>query len=147
MKISDIEIFFGRYWKVIKYIISGGTAATLNLAFLYVLTDWFGIWYLLSAVFAFSAGFIVSFIFQKFWTFSDHRTENIHLQAGAYLLAGLANLGLNTLCIYLFVTYLGFHYLLAQIAAGIIIASESFFIYKHFIFSRDGYSKKDCILQ
>ncbi|MDO8590606.1 MAG: GtrA family protein [bacterium] len=134
MKISDVEIFFGKYWKIVKYLISGGTAAMVNLVLLYILTDLFGVWYLTSGVIAFSAGFIVSFVFQKFWTFSDHRREVMHIQAGAYLVVGIVNLGLNTLFIYLLVTYAGFHYLWAQIVSGVVIACQSFFVYKHLIF-------------
>ncbi|MEK7575040.1 MAG: GtrA family protein [Patescibacteria group bacterium] len=131
-----MEVLFGKSWKVIKYLISGGTAAIVNLGLLYLFTDIFGVWYITSGIVAFAAGFIVSFVFQKFWTFTDKSTENIHIQASAYLVAGIVNLGLNTLSIYLFVTYAGFHYLLAQIVAGVIIACESFFVYKYLIFKK-----------
>ena len=48
--------------RIVRYIISGGTATGANLALLYVLTDWLGLWYLISAVLAFIGGFLpVSF--------------------------------------------------------------------------------------
>ena len=120
--------------RVLKYLISGGTAAAVNIGLLYFLTDTLGIWYIFSAVLAFAVAFVVSFGFQKFWTFEDHSTDGMHGQAAAYLLVALVNLGVNTALIYGFVEFLGIHYLLAQIIAGIIIACESFFVYKKFIF-------------
>lgn len=122
--------------RVLKYLISGGTAAAVNLLLLYFFTSILGIWYVISAVLAFSLAFIVSFVFQKFWTFEDHSTDGVHVQAASYLLVALVNLCLNTLLIYFFVEFFGIHYLVAQIIASISIACESFFVYRRFIFKR-----------
>ncbi len=42
---KKIILFFIRH-KVIRYLISGGTAAFANLAFLFILTEFAGMWYL-----------------------------------------------------------------------------------------------------
>jgi putative flippase GtrA len=46
----------------------------------------------------------------------------------------LANLGLNTLIIYVLVEYLHIWYLFSAVMAGALIAFGSFFIYRHLIF-------------
>ena len=120
--------------RVIKYVISGGTAAVVNIGLLYFFTDALGIWYIFSAVLSFIVAFIVSFSFQKFWTFEDRSTDRMHGQAAVYLAVALINLGINTALIYGFVEFLGVYYILAQIMAGVIIAFENFFVYKKFIF-------------
>lgn len=120
--------------RFVKYLISGGTAAAVNIGLLYVFTDIFGIWYITSAVMSFVAAFFVSFIFQKFWTFEDRSTDNMHGQAAVYLVVTTTNLCLNTALIYGFVEFIHIHYLFAQIIAGGIIACESFFVYRKFIF-------------
>ncbi|MBI2476419.1 MAG: GtrA family protein [Candidatus Taylorbacteria bacterium] len=121
---------------IARYIIAGGTAAAVNLSLLYFFTDILGFWYVISAVMAFIAAFVVSFCFQKFWTFEDRSTEGVHAQAAVYLMVAVLNLIINTALIYSFVEFLAVHYLLAQIAAGIIVACESFFVYRRFIFRR-----------
>lgn len=129
----------GFFWprrRALKYLVSGGTAAALNLLLLYFFTDMLGVWYVISAALAFSLAFVVSFICQKFWTFEDHSTEAVHGQAAGYLLVALINLCINTFLIYCLVEFFSINYLIAQIIAGVAIACESFFVYRKFIFSK-----------
>lgn len=122
--------------RLLRYFISGGTAAAVDFLFLYLFTDGFGLHYLLSAVLAFLVAFGVSFVLQKFWTFQDHSTERIHTQGVLYFVVALANLLLNTLLMYLFVDWLHFWYMGAQFFASGLIALESFFISKHVVFKQ-----------
>jgi putative flippase GtrA len=122
--------------KIAKYIISGGTAAVVDLAALYVFVEWFHMWYVLSAIIAFLIAFCFSFTLQKFWTFKDREVENVHKQATVYFVVSVVNLGVNTLLIYLFVEYLHLHYFVSQIIAGGLLAVSSFFIYSIFIFPK-----------
>src|SRR3989344_279145 len=62
-------------WQAIRYIISGGTGAVVNLATLFVLVHFFQVWYLLSVIMAFVVAFFVSFSMQKFFTFNDDSLE------------------------------------------------------------------------
>ena len=57
--------------RIVRFLISGSSAAGINLGTLFVLTHFFDVWYLLSSVVAFSVSFFVSFTLQKFWTFND----------------------------------------------------------------------------
>ncbi|MCX6719201.1 MAG: GtrA family protein [Candidatus Taylorbacteria bacterium] len=125
--------------KIVRYIISGGTAAAVDLVLLYILTDLIGIWYITSSILAYLVAFMVSFTLQKFWTFRDHSRNNIHSQAVIYFIVTSLNLGLNTLGIFAFVHYLSFHYLIAQIVVSVIIAMESYYVY-HFIFNETSYN-------
>lgn len=129
-----LETRYPRLAKLARYLISGGTAAGVDLVLLYAFTEWLHIWYLLSSIFAFIIAFVVSFVLQKFWTFQDHGRDNMHVQAGVYLAVAVTNLALNTLLVYVFVQNVGLHYIFAQIAASALIAIESFFVYQHFIF-------------
>ncbi len=126
--------FMRRYSRVWRYLVSGGSAAVVDLGLLYGLTEWATLHYLFSAMLAFIAAFFISFFLQKFWTFQDHSVERVHAQAVLYFVIAVANLGLNTLLMYLFVEYLHLWYLAAQIMAGGAIACESFFISRHVVF-------------
>ena len=117
-----------------RFMVAGGLATLVNLGLLYVLTDCFLVWYLLSAIISFVTAFFVSFTLQKFWTFGDSSREGMHVQAGIFLLVAAGNLGLNTLFLYVLVEYALFHYLLAQIIVSVFIAIENFLIYRYVIF-------------
>jgi glycosyltransferase involved in cell wall biosynthesis/putative flippase GtrA len=122
---------------LVKYVISGGTAAVVDLGTLYLFTDIFHIWYVTSSVLAFLIAFGISFLMQKFWTFRDHGTDGVHKQAFLYLAVSVFNLFLNTALVYALVEYTGIHYLPAQIITSALIACESFFVYKFIIFARE----------
>jgi len=124
-----------KYKRIIKYLIAGGAGAFTNLALLYVLTEFFGIWYLFSTSLAFIVSFFVSFFLQKFWTFRDGNKEIIYRQMAVYFGVALTNLGLNGLLMYSLVDGLKVWYMLAQIIASALIAVESYWVYKFFIFN------------
>lgn len=125
-----------RYGALVRFLVSGGSAAAVLLAALYVFTDIVGLWYLASSVIAFLGAFVVSFTLHKFWTFADPHLGRAPIQAAAHFTAGLINLGLNTTFLFLLVEYVGVHYLVAQVLVSGSLAIVSFFVYKHFIFRR-----------
>lgn len=121
---------------VIKFLVSGGAATAVNVAVLYLLTEWFGIWYLFSAVIAFTVAFFVSFSLQKFWTFIDHRTDVLPAQAGLYALIQIWDLCVNTLGLYILVEHFHIWYIGAQISMSLVIAVQNFLLYRKFIFTQ-----------
>jgi putative flippase GtrA len=125
----------------IRFIISGGTSAAVDLFLLFLLNSVLGVHYLASAVLAFIGAFGVSFTLHKFWTFRSHG-EKAHRQAALYLLASLFGLFLNTILMYLFVQHVFTHVIpsmrmnvmASQIVVGGIVAFVSFFISHRFVF-------------
>ena len=120
--------------RVIRYGISGVTAAIVNLGTLYVATTVFGIWYLTGSVLGFFMGLGISFTLQKFWTFRDKPLHDAHRQFARYLVVILSNLLLNTALVYFLVEHAGVWYLFAQILATAIIAVVGYFGYRYFVF-------------
>lgn len=125
-----------RHRQIIKFLISGGTSTSIDIFVFTVLTYWVGLWYITSSISSFIIAFFVSFLLQKFWTFRDKNTEKLMRQTYLYFFAAIANLGISTLLIYLFVDYVHIHKFLSKIFANILIAAESFFVYRHFIFAK-----------
>ncbi|MDP3661342.1 MAG: GtrA family protein [bacterium] len=123
---------------LVRYLIAGGTSTAIDLGILYILTEFFGWWYLASATAAFVVAAVVSFIFQKFYTFGHHDSSRAILakQSVLYLALQIANVGINTFLMYALVEWVGVWYFTAQIIAAALIAVESFFIYRFFIFVR-----------
>ncbi|MCX6715948.1 MAG: glycosyltransferase, partial [Candidatus Taylorbacteria bacterium] len=102
---SPVPVTFSRrakIAKIIRYLFSGGLAALTDIVLIYLFTDFFGMWYLLSSVLAFLVAFVVSFVLQKFFTFQDHGIDSVHSQVFVYLLVTGTNLIINTALIYVF---------------------------------------------
>lgn len=131
-----------KYKVLIKYIISGGTAAVVDLTALYFFTSFCGIWYLASSSLAFLLAYFVSFSLQKFWTFRDNGREKIRKQMYLYFVVGVGNLLLNAAGMYLLVDELGVMYLLAQVMVGATLGFSSFVIYRFVIFEKRKFDEK-----
>ncbi len=119
----------------IRFIVSGGIAALCNFGSLYFFADIVGLWYLHASMLSFCIAFLSSFFLQKYWTFKSDQVRNISFQLPLSLGVALVNLCVNTLLMYCFVEYGGVHYFIAQVITAVIIAIETYLIYKNFIFA------------
>lgn len=132
---SRIEELVGaRAYHIVRYLISGGTAAISNISFLFLLVHFLSVHYLYASVIAFVMSIAVSFTMQKFWTFQDTPLHDVHVQFTRYLVVLLVNLALNTLLMYIFVEKAGLWYLYAQILATALVAIVGYFGYTYFVF-------------
>lgn len=125
-----------KYTKVFRYLVSGGTAAALDLSILHVLVEYVHIWYIFSAIVAYLIAFFASFILQKFWTFRETSKDKMHVQMVMHFCLGMINLLINTGALYLLVDYAHLHYMFSQILISGVLAIASFFVYKMFIFKQ-----------
>ncbi|MES2995136.1 MAG: ChbG/HpnK family deacetylase [Patescibacteria group bacterium] len=126
-----------RVLELARFTTSGILAAATNLGILYVGTELFGAWYMLSASVAFVAAVVVSFLLQKFWTFSHTAGDEVRSREVAFFLANNAfGLVFNAVALYALVEYLAVWYLLAQFLILILLSTWSFFVYRLVIFVR-----------
>ena len=119
---------------IIRYLIAGGTSALINLGVLSLLYYVFGVYYLYAAIVASVVAFFVSLVLHKFWTFQDFSRQDMHIQAGKYMVTSLFGLGLNTLFLYILVDHFHLFVYLAQIVAGGSVACITFFISRGLVF-------------
>jgi putative flippase GtrA len=56
---------------------------------------------------------------------------------GAYMGVGVMNLILNGVGMYLVVDVLGIMYLFAQVIVGVVVATETFLVYRYIIFEKN----------
>lgn len=124
-----------REWRILRYLIAGGTSAVTNLTLLYILTSVLDVWYIYSALIATSVALIVSFTLQKLWTFRNYGTERVHVQFPMHAaLAGL-NIVINAILLYVLVEWFGLWYLFAQVVIGALLACVNYTVYKKLIFT------------
>src|SRR5574343_181174 len=128
---------------IIKFLISGGLAAIVDLLIIHFM-DKAGFNYLISINVAFAIAFIVSFSFQKHWTFNDSSNSKIHKQLTLYLTLSGINVFINSILVH-FLLYLDMvtqdfilrQLVWAQIIASAIVCVETFFISRNFIFKKE----------
>lgn len=120
--------------KLIVYIISGGTAAVVELGSLYFFKGILGLKLIPAVSLAFILAFCVSFLLQKFWTFEDRSVDQIHKQATKYFIITSTNFFLNLFLMYVLVEILHVWYMLAKFLISGGIAFFSFFVYRMFVF-------------
>lgn len=121
---------------VLRFGVSGGLSALTLMATLYVLTEYAGLWYVLSATLAWVASFGVNFVLQRQWTFGQGAWTGAGPQLAAFVALFLANTAINAGLLYLLVDHLHAPYLAAQIGLMALIAIWNFFIMRHLIFRR-----------
>jgi putative flippase GtrA len=121
---------------IVRYLISGGTSAFVNLSVFFFLYSIVHIFYIVSSIISFVVAFGVSLFLQKFWTFRDHSTENMHIQGALYLLSSLFGLGVNTLVLYICVHFFGIIPFIGVMIAGVSTALCTFPISRKYIFHK-----------
>lgn len=122
--------------RIMRYLFAGATAAFVNISILFVLTHYFYIWYVFSAVIAYSIAFGVSFSLQKLWTFKVSSFEKIKKELLSYLIIFIIGNIINMALLVLFVEHVKIHYLLAQFLSNGLLAIGNFFVYKNIVFSQ-----------
>lgn len=127
-------LYAQKHQQLLRFLITGGIAFSVNISVLYSLTSILGVYYLVSTVIAFLASFSVSFLIQKFWTFQDASKDNLHVQLSLYLTLQVINLFLNAALMYAFVEYLHIWYIFSQVIIALGLAVISFFVNKTYIF-------------
>ena len=134
LRLLSERIPFLRQSRPLRYLIAGGTGATVNFSILYTLTEYAHVWYILSAVIALVFAFATSFILQKFWTFQNMVLERVYLQMAKHITLSLSNIGVNIVFLYVLVEYAGIWYMFAQFISAGLLACVNYFIYRTHIF-------------
>ena len=127
-----IRVAFANY--ILRYIFSGGTAASVNLLVLYCLVDFLNLHYLVASAIAYFVGFVLSFSLHKFVTFLDFKIDRVMMQVIRYLPIFLINIALNLFFMWSLVDSLGLNYLISQVSTFIILAIFSFLLYRRLVF-------------
>lgn len=121
-------------FRILRFIISGGIAAAVNLTLLFALVHFIKMWYLLATNISYVSSIIVSFTMQKFFAFNDYSRDKILRQSIFYFVFQGINVSINTFLMFLSVDLLNLHYMVSQVIVGGMIALYSFFIYRNIIF-------------
>lgn len=120
--------------QLFRYVFVGGAAFIVDFGSLFIFTEFFDIYYLISAAFAFILGLIANYALSVNWVFNRRSLGNAKLEFGVFALIGVIGLFLNEIFIWFFTDYLQIYYLLSKIIAAAIILFWNFFARKITLF-------------
>ena len=117
-----------------RYIFVGGAAFIVDFVSLFIFTDVFGVYYLISAAIAFTLGLIANYTLSINWVFNKRTLDNKLSEFTIFAVIGIVGIFLNALIIYLFTEYVGLFYLVSKIIAAALILFWNFFARKVTLF-------------
>jgi putative flippase GtrA len=122
--------------QLFRYTFVGGFAFLIDFSTLYILTEYFNIYYLLSAGIAFILGLITNYFLSVKWVFNARTMKNRYIEFLLFTLIGLIGLGLNELFLWILTDILLIYYLLSKIITTVIVYLWNFFARKFILFSK-----------
>jgi putative flippase GtrA len=110
--------------RLVRYGISGGTAATVHLGVLTLLVELGGLRPVVASAVGFLCGFVVSYLLQRRWVFATDHRHGFTLPRFVVVI-GLGLL-INTAVLWLGTEYLEHHYALVQLAAFAVVPLNNY---------------------
>lgn len=105
----------------IRYFFVGGLAAVVNIGMLYVFTDIFHIYYLISNILSFTLGLVVNYILSKMLVFQDEVSLSASKEFIIYAIIGVVGLGIDTLLVSVFTDIVHFYYMISKIISTLLV--------------------------
>lgn len=123
------------YFQFIKYFFASGIALFADISILFILTEYFNVYYIVSATISFFAGIAITYVFSKLYIFTKTKIYNKINEFTVFLVIGIIGLILNNIFLYIFTEYFGIYYMLSKIFVIIVTYLWNYFARKKFIFS------------
>ena len=109
-----------RLQEIFRICLVGGASFLVDYGLLYLCTEWFNIYYLYSSAISFTVSVIFNYWLCVVYVIKDAVNQN-RKQATLFIGSSIVGLGLNQICMWIFVSIMGIYYMLAKIFATIIV--------------------------
>ncbi len=127
-----IKFSFKKYQRFNKFCFVGLSGALVNLGLLYLLTEFVGIYYLVSSIIAIETSIITNFMLNNAWTWRDRRKKGVLLRRFfKFNLVSIGSLVINWSLLYVLTAFSGLYYILSNII-GIGVAALWNFLVNHY---------------
>ena len=132
---TGLDRLTGRiHLELLRYFLASAAAFTVDAGTLYLLTEYVGIHYLVSAAIGFMLGMATIYLLSIGWVFSTRRVEKTHHEFLIFALIGVIGLGINEAGLYLLTEFLSFHYMMSKLLVSFLVFSWNFAARKLMLF-------------
>lgn len=118
----------GNFAKFLKFSVIGGSGIFVNMSVLWLLTDIFNLFYLLSSIMAIALAMINNFVWNDLWTwkkYGEPGVRNYLVRLGKFcLIASFSGYGVNLSILWILTDFFDVYYLIANligIGAGMLL--------------------------
>ena len=120
--------------EVFRYVIAGGMAFVLDFTVLYICTEFLALHYLISNLFGYLLGLVLTYELNTRWVFSYRRYKKTWLEFSIFNLIVVAGLGINEGMMAILVSAWGVHYLHAKIVTSFFVMVYNYVAKKYILF-------------
>ncbi len=121
------------HWEFIKFVISGGLSALLEMFLLILFVEHFKIGYLIANSISFIVTNIFNYLLSRYWVFGKS-DRIIHIEASLFFTIVGIGLTINQLIMWYFVDVLHYNYKFSKVIAMILVVAWNFIGKKFFVF-------------
>jgi len=120
--------------QLFRYTFVGGFAFIIDFGSLFIFTEFFGIYYLISAPIAFILGLVTNYILSIVWVFNKRKFKNKSFEFWIFTFIGIVGVGLNEFFIWFFTEYVHLYYLTSKILSTGFVFLWNFYVRKFTLF-------------
>lgn len=119
--------------QILKFGVVGGIAFIIDYSVLFICTEFFGIYYLISSLISFSVSTVFNYIASIKWVFDVNQKKSQKKNFILFIVFSVIGLGLNQLIMWFGVDMLHIYYMLVKIGATAIVMVFNFITRKMFL--------------
>jgi len=101
----------------LKFAIVGAIGTLVNLGLLYIFTEIFNFYYIISEIIAFTVSVINNYLLNKIWTFKEELKQEIVQKYAKYFVISVISLIVNLTILFILVEHFDYWYILAELFA------------------------------
>jgi putative flippase GtrA len=124
-------------FEFIKFAMVGVVNTLVHLIVLFILVEYFSVYYILASVVAFLLAVTNSFFLNTLWTFRKKYSFMSKLSWGKFTLIGIIAILINTILLYVLTDFFSLWYMYSQVIAILASFSVNFFGNKFWTYRND----------
>lgn len=123
--------------QILKFGVVGGVAFVIDYGLLALLTEAFGVNYLVSATVSFTASVVFNYVASMRYVFTHKKGMSRRREFVVFVVLSVIGLAINNLCMWAGVELVGMHYLVVKIGATFLVMVWNFVTRKIFLDAGD----------
>lgn len=124
---------FKLIWQLIKFSACGVTCFAIDYSLMLLLTEVFGVRYLISAGISFVFATSINYFISAAWVYDTENRKRRKYDIFVFIILGAIGLGINQFIMWSMVEFIQWDYRVVKIVSGIIVSIYNFITRKRFL--------------